>query len=121
MVVFLDYSLRPSGKTLENSPELLEKLKQTVSDTTGSPILARAPLRRLREPNTFDAAGKSAGGVFFCRCGHDGRVKPRRRHPPSRNQKGVAWVSPHDASLIRSLGLRQPRPKVGRHRPRADA
>jgi len=32
----------PTGKTLENSPELMEKLKQTVSDTSGSPILARA-------------------------------------------------------------------------------
>jgi hypothetical protein len=44
MVVYLDYTLQPTGKTLENSPELMEKLKQTVSDTSGSPILARAPL-----------------------------------------------------------------------------
>jgi len=44
MVVFLDYSLRPTGKTLEHSPELMEQLKDKLSDTGGSPILARAPL-----------------------------------------------------------------------------
>lgn len=44
MVVFLDYTLRSSGKTLQNSPEMMARLKDTVSDTSGSPILARAPL-----------------------------------------------------------------------------
>ena len=44
MVVFLDYTLRPTGQTLEGSPELIDKLKETVMDTSGSPILARAPL-----------------------------------------------------------------------------
>jgi hypothetical protein len=44
MVVYLDYSLRPTGKTLQNSPEMMDRLKDTVSDTNGSPILARAPL-----------------------------------------------------------------------------
>ena len=44
MVVFMDYTLRPSGKTLENSPDIMGRLKDSVSDTSGSPILARAPL-----------------------------------------------------------------------------
>ena len=44
MVVFLDYTLRPSGKTLQNSPEMMDRLKDTVTDTSGSPLLARAPL-----------------------------------------------------------------------------
>lgn len=44
MVVFLDYTLKPLGKTLADSPELAERLKETVSDPAGSPILARAPL-----------------------------------------------------------------------------
>jgi hypothetical protein len=44
MVVFLDYSIRSTGKTLENSPDVLAQLKDTVTDTSGSPILARAPL-----------------------------------------------------------------------------
>ncbi len=44
MVVFMDYSLRPSGKTLENSPEMMDRLKESVADTSGSPVMARAPL-----------------------------------------------------------------------------
>jgi hypothetical protein len=44
MVTFLDYSLRETGKTLESAPELMERLKGTLTDTSGSPILARAPL-----------------------------------------------------------------------------
>lgn len=44
MVVYLDYTLRPTGRTLEKSPGILDRLKDTVSDTSSSPILARAPL-----------------------------------------------------------------------------
>jgi hypothetical protein len=44
MVVFLDYAMRDSGKTLADSPELADRMKDSVSDTAGSPILARAPL-----------------------------------------------------------------------------
>ena len=44
MVVFLDYTLRPTGKTLADSPELADKMKESVSDPAGSPVLARAPL-----------------------------------------------------------------------------
>lgn len=44
MAVFVDYTLRPSGKTLADSPELASRLKDQVADTSGSPIMARAPL-----------------------------------------------------------------------------
>ncbi|MDR3744887.1 MAG: hypothetical protein P4K80_02005 [Acidobacteriaceae bacterium] len=44
MVTFLDYSLRETGKTLQSAPELMERLKGSLSDTSGSPILERAPL-----------------------------------------------------------------------------
>ena len=44
MVVFMDYSLRPTGKTLADSPEMMDRLKDSVADTSGSPVLARAPL-----------------------------------------------------------------------------
>ena len=44
MVVFLDYTLRPTGKTLESDPGMMARLKDSVTDTSGSPILARAPL-----------------------------------------------------------------------------
>jgi hypothetical protein len=44
MVVYLDYGMRSTGKTLENAPNVMDRIKDTVSDTSGSPILARAPL-----------------------------------------------------------------------------
>lgn len=44
MAVFIDYTLRPTGKTLADAPALGDKLKDTVEDTSGSPVLARAPL-----------------------------------------------------------------------------
>src|SRR5215472_13072019 len=44
MAVFVDYSLQPTGKTIADAPELADKLKDTVSDMSGSPVLARAPL-----------------------------------------------------------------------------
>jgi len=44
MAVFIDYTLRPTGKTLADAPALGEKLKDSVEDTSGSPVLARAPL-----------------------------------------------------------------------------
>ena len=44
MVVYLDYSIRSTGKTLQNSPELMDRLQGTLSDTSGSPMLSRAPL-----------------------------------------------------------------------------
>ena len=44
MAVYVDYTLRPTGKTLADAPDLANRLKDTVADTSGSPVLARAPL-----------------------------------------------------------------------------
>ncbi len=44
MAVFVDYSLKPSGKTLLTSPDLGAELKDQLSDTSDSPVMARAPL-----------------------------------------------------------------------------
>ena len=45
MAVFIDYTLKPMGKTLADAPPgLAERLKDTVGDVSGSPVLARAPL-----------------------------------------------------------------------------
>ncbi len=45
MAVFVDYSLKASGRTLADAtPEMMAKLKDMTADTNGSPILARAPL-----------------------------------------------------------------------------
>ncbi len=44
MAVFVDYTLRPTGRTLADAPDIADKLKDQVTDTSGSPVMARAPL-----------------------------------------------------------------------------
>ena len=44
MAVFVDYELKDLGKTLADSPEFGDRMREMASDTAGSPILARAPL-----------------------------------------------------------------------------
>lgn len=44
MVVFVDYTLKPLGRNLKDSPELADKMSDSVADSNDSPILARAPL-----------------------------------------------------------------------------
>ncbi|HTB97182.1 MAG TPA: hypothetical protein VK716_09260 [Terracidiphilus sp.] len=44
MVVMLDNMLKPMGRSLIKDPEVVEMLKQQMTGTTDSPVLARAPL-----------------------------------------------------------------------------
>ncbi len=44
MAVFVDYSLKPTGRSLIKDPELVERLEEQMSSTADSPVLARAPL-----------------------------------------------------------------------------
>ena len=44
MAVFIDYTLRPTGKTIADAPGLASRLKDQATDTSGSPVMARAPL-----------------------------------------------------------------------------
>jgi hypothetical protein len=44
MAVFVNYALRPSGRTLLTDPEIVQKMEDQMSSTADSPVLARAPL-----------------------------------------------------------------------------
>ena len=44
MVVFVDYGLQGTGKTLVDSPEIGEKMKAAAADSSSSPVMSRAPL-----------------------------------------------------------------------------
>jgi hypothetical protein len=44
MAVFVDYELKDTGRTLKDSPEFGDRMREMASDTASSPILARAPL-----------------------------------------------------------------------------
>src|SRR6202042_1134439 len=42
MAVFVDYTLRSTGKTLADAPELADKMKDSVADNGGAPGVGRA-------------------------------------------------------------------------------
>ncbi len=44
MAVFLDYSLKPSGRSIVKDPEILEELENQMQSSDDSPVMARAPL-----------------------------------------------------------------------------
>ncbi len=44
MVTFIDYMLRPTGKTIAEAPDVAEKVRESSSDPSDSPVMARAPL-----------------------------------------------------------------------------
>ena len=44
MAVFVDYSLKPTGRSLIKNPEVLDQIESQTSAGDDSPVLARAPL-----------------------------------------------------------------------------
>jgi len=83
MVVYLDYSMRPMGKTLQNSPEMLARLKDTLSDTSGSPILARAPLMLQRSLLFPYNEGMSFEDAILVRGGKEAAFGAVLANPPA--------------------------------------
>jgi len=83
MVVFLDYSLRETGKTLEKSPELSPRLKDLLSDSSGSPILARAPLLIQQSLMFPYGEGLSFEDAILVRGGKDAAFSSVLAHPPN--------------------------------------
>ena len=83
MVVFLDYTIRPTGRTLENSPELMDRLKETVTDTSGSPILARAPLLLQKSLLFPYSEGLSFEDSILVKSGKDAAFSDVLANPPA--------------------------------------
>src|SRR5271170_5939676 len=83
MAVFVDYTLRPSGKTLADAPEIAGQLKDSVADTSGSPIMARAPLL-LQESLLFPySEGLSFEQAVLVKGGKDAAFAGVLMNPPS--------------------------------------
>ena len=83
MAVFVDYTLRPSGKTLADSPELAARLKDQVADTSGSPIMARAPLM-LQQSLLFPySEGLNFEQAILVKAGKDAAFAGVLANPPS--------------------------------------
>jgi hypothetical protein len=83
MVVFLDYTIRPSGKTLEDSPDIMARLKDSVTDTSGSPILARAPLLLQKSLLFPYSEGLSFEDAILVKAGKDAAFSAVLANPPA--------------------------------------
>jgi hypothetical protein len=83
MAVFVDYTLRPSGKTLADAPEIAGLLKGQVADTSGSPVMARAPLL-LQESLMFPYSdGLNFEQVILTKAGKEAAFAGVLANPPS--------------------------------------
>jgi hypothetical protein len=84
MATFIDYTLQPSGKTLADAPaEMMTRLKSMVGDTTGSPVLARAPLL-LQESLLFPYSdGLNFEHAVLVKGGKDAAFAAVLANPPS--------------------------------------
>jgi hypothetical protein len=83
MAVFIDYTLKPTGKTLADSPEISERLKDQVNDTSGSPVMARAPLL-LQQSLLFPySEGLSFEQAILVKAGKEAAFANVLANPPS--------------------------------------
>jgi hypothetical protein len=83
MAVFVDYTLRPSGKTLADSPEIMDRMKDQVADTSGSPVMARAPLL-LQESLLFPySEGLNFEQAILVKAGKEAAFAGVLANPPS--------------------------------------
>lgn len=83
MAVFVDYGLRSTGKTIADAPGLADRLKDQVADTSGSPIMARAPLM-LQESLLFPySEGLSFEQAILVKAGKEAAFAGVLANPPS--------------------------------------
>jgi len=83
MAVFVDYTLRPSGKTLADAPDLAGRLNDLVADSSGSPVMARAPLL-LQQSLLFPySAGLSFEQAILVKQGTKAAFADVLMNPPS--------------------------------------
>lgn len=83
MVTFIDYELKDAGKTLATAPEFGDKLRDLSMDTSGSPILARAPLL-LQQSLLFPySAGLGFEQAVLVKNGVDAAFAGTLQRPPT--------------------------------------
>ncbi len=83
MATFVDYTLRPTGRTIADAPELGDKLKEMAADTSGSPIMARAPLL-LQQSLVFPYSdGLAFEQAILVKKGRDAAFAGTLENPPS--------------------------------------
>jgi hypothetical protein len=87
MVVYVDYMLRPTGKTLAMAPDLGDKVQDAAASSSGSPLLTRAPLL-LQQSLLFPyTSGLSFEQALLRRGGVNTAFAAALDHPPSSSQE----------------------------------
>jgi hypothetical protein len=83
MAVFVDYMLRPSGKTIADAPDVAARLREQAADTSGSPVMARAPLV-LQQSLLFPySEGLNFEQTILVKAGKDAAFAGVLANPPS--------------------------------------
>jgi hypothetical protein len=83
MAVFVDYTMRSTGKTLADAPPIADRLKDQMADTSGSPIMARAPLM-LQQSLLFPYnEGLTFEQAILIKAGQDAAFAKVLANPPS--------------------------------------
>jgi hypothetical protein len=83
MAVFVDYTMRATGKTIADAPGLADRLKDQVADTSGSPVMARAPLM-LQESLLFPySEGLTFEQAILVKAGKEAAFARVLANPPS--------------------------------------
>jgi hypothetical protein len=82
MVVFMDYSMHATGQSLATSPGILGKLKDLVTDMSGSPILSRAPLLLQRSLLFPYSEGLGFEDAILVKAGKDAAFSSVLASPP---------------------------------------
>ena len=81
MVVMFDYLLAPMGRTLANSPGLIEPLQQQMSYGAEGPVLHRAPLA-IREGMMFPYRDGLMFEIALLEKGREAAFTAALQHPP---------------------------------------
>jgi hypothetical protein len=83
MAVFVDYTLRPTGRTLADAPDIANKVREQADDTSGSPVMARAPLL-LQQSLLFPySEGLGFEQAILVKAGKEAAFAGVLAHPPS--------------------------------------
>src|SRR5215469_799525 len=83
MAVFVDYTLRPTGRTLADAPDIANKVREQADDTSGSPVMARAPLL-LQQSLLFPYSdGLSFEQAILVKAGKEAAFAGVLANPPS--------------------------------------
>ncbi len=83
MAVFVDYSLRSTGRTLADSPEVADRLKDADTSASGSPVMERAPLLLQKSLLFPYSDGLGFEQVVLAQRGKQAAFADMLAHPPT--------------------------------------